>query len=71
VITNLVVNARDAMPNGGDVTIETTLLELKKPLERDRFSVAPGAYVSVKVTDCGSGTNVDVLPLIFEPFYTT
>ena len=40
-------------------------------MERDRFSFAPGAYVSVKVTDCGSGINADVLPHIFEPFYTT
>jgi two-component system cell cycle sensor histidine kinase/response regulator CckA len=71
VVMNLVVNARDAMPNGGDVTIETTLLDLKKLLERDRVSVALGAYVSVKVTDCGSGINADVLPHIFEPFYTT
>jgi len=68
---NFVVNARDAMPNGGDVTIETTLLELKKPLERDRVSVALGEYVSVKVTDCGSVINSDVLSHIFEPFYTT
>ena len=71
VTMNFVVNASDAMPNGGDVTIETTLLELKKPLERDRVSVAPGPYVSVKVTDRGSVINSDVQPHIFEPFYTT
>jgi two-component system cell cycle sensor histidine kinase/response regulator CckA len=68
---NLVVNARDAMPSGGDVTIETSVLRLTKPLERDRVIVSRGEYISVKVIDQGMGIQPDVLPKIFEPFYTT
>ena len=71
VIMNLVVNARDAMPSGGDVTIETSVLRLTKPLERDRVIVSRGEYISVKVIDQGMGIQPDVLPKIFEPFYTT
>ena len=71
VIMNLVVNARDAMPAGGDVTIETSVLRLTKALERDRAVVSPGEYISVKVIDQGMGIKPNVLPKIFEPFYTT
>ena len=71
VIMNLVVNARDAMPAGGDVTIETSVSRLTKPLERDRVIVSPGEYISVKVIDQGMGMKPDVLSKIFEPFYTT
>ena len=68
---NLLVSARDAMPAGGDVTIETSVSRLTKPLERDRVIVSPGEYISVKVIDQGMGMKPDVLSKIFEPFYTT
>ena len=71
IIMNLVVNARDAMPAGGDVTIETSVSRLTKPLERDRVIVSPGEYISVKVIDQGMGMKPDVLSKIFESFYTT
>jgi len=71
VMMNLVVNARDAMPRGGDIVIETERLLLTQPLERDRAVVAPGEYVSVKVTDEGTGIQPDKLQKVFEPFYTT
>ncbi len=71
VLMNLVVNARDAMPEGGDIEIATENLTLDKPLNRDRAVVAPGRYVAVKVTDEGSGIPPDLLAKIFEPFFTT
>ena len=71
VIMNLVVNARDAMPDGGEVRIETRLEELTQPYERDRATVQPGRYVVVSVSDQGVGITPDRLPKIFEPFYTT
>ena len=71
VMINLVVNARDAMPDGGDIVIETGQLLLKEPMLRDRAKVAPGSYVSVKVIDAGIGIPSDKLQKIFEPFYTT
>jgi len=71
VIMNLVVNARDAMPEGGVVRIETENLKLAAEMKRDRVTVPPGDYVIVKVVDEGVGIAPDRLAKIFEPFYTT
>ncbi|WP_348540369.1 ATP-binding protein [Ruegeria sp. HKCCSP351] len=71
VLMNLVVNARDAMPDGGEIRIETSVLTLSQPLMRDRATVQPGDYVAVKVVDSGVGIPADKLQKIFEPFYTT
>ncbi len=71
VIMNLVVNARDAMPGGGEIRIETENLRLVEDLKRDRAAVPRGDYVLVKVTDEGVGIPADKIPKIFEPFYTT
>ncbi|MEO3414255.1 ATP-binding protein [Roseovarius sp. CAU 1744] len=71
VLMNLVVNARDAMPEGGDIRIETQNLVLTEPLRRDRAVVAPGRYVSVEVIDEGTGIPADKLQKVFEPFFTT
>ncbi len=71
VIMNLVVNARDAMPDGGEVLIETENVALAEPLERDRATVPAGEYVVVRVVDQGHGIPADQLSKVFEPFYTT
>ncbi|MCT4610812.1 MAG: ATP-binding protein [Pelagimonas sp.] len=71
VMMNLVVNARDAMPEGGEIVIETERRVLREPLQRDRAVVAPGTYVSVRVTDEGVGIPKDKLQKVFEPFFTT
>ena len=71
VLMNLVVNARDAMPGGGEIRIETAVRRLDAPLQRDRATVAPGEYVVVKVADQGVGIPADQMTKIFEPFFTT
>ena len=71
VVKNLVVNARDAMSEGGEIRIETEVFTLSEPMYRDRATVPPGEYVSVKVIDSGAGISPDKLQKIFEPFYTT
>lgn len=71
VLMNLVVNARDAMPEGGEVRIEARNETLVHALNRDRASVAPGDYVVLRVVDHGTGIPQDLLPRIFEPFFTT
>ncbi len=71
VLMNLVVNARDAMPEGGEIRIVTENITLTEPLRRDRAVVAPGSYVSVKVIDTGVGIATDKLQKVFEPFFTT
>jgi two-component system cell cycle sensor histidine kinase/response regulator CckA len=71
VIMNLVVNARDAMPGGGTIHVETTTQTLQDPLYRDRAEVPQGSYVIVKVLDEGCGIAPDKLQKIFEPFYST
>ena len=71
VIMNLVVNARDAMPDGGDITIQTESMTLSAPLKRDRVTVPVGDYIVVRVRDEGIGIDEESLQKIFEPFYTT
>jgi two-component system cell cycle sensor histidine kinase/response regulator CckA len=71
VIMNLVVNARDAMPDGGDVVVRTDNKTLKRPLVRERATVPPGHYVRVQVIDQGGGIDRDKKEKVFEPFYTT
>lgn len=71
VIMNLVVNARDAMPGGGEIRIETETLQLHEDLRRDRAVVPKGEYVQVRVRDEGTGIPPEMLSKIFEPFFTT
>ncbi|CUH88350.1 Blue-light-activated protein [Phaeobacter sp. CECT 5382] len=71
VLMNLVVNARDAMPNGGEIRVRTEAVTLDKPLKRDRASVPEGNWVTVKVSDEGVGISPDKMQKVFEPFYTT
>ncbi len=71
VLMNLVVNARDAMPSGGEIKIETECVTLNEPLERDRVSVPVGQYVCLRVIDQGVGIPADKLQKVFEPFFTT
>jgi len=71
VMLNLVLNARDAMPQGGDIVIETAGLELSAPAECDAYGIPPGGYVVLSVKDTGCGMDKAVKARIFEPFFTT
>ena len=71
VLLNLVVNARDAMPTGGVIRIDSIALTLREELCRDRAVVPPGDYAVIRVTDTGIGIPEDRLQKIFEPFFTT
>ncbi len=71
VLMNLVVNARDAMPQGGQIRIVTECTDLNEALERDRVTVPVGRYVTVQVSDDGVGIPSDKLQKVFEPFFTT
>jgi len=71
VLINLAVNARDAMPGGGDLTITTDNAELSDEHGERYLGAAPGNYVMLAVTDTGSGMSKEVQQRLFEPFYTT
>jgi two-component system cell cycle sensor histidine kinase/response regulator CckA len=71
VIVNLALNARDAMPRGGRLTIRTGAVTLYRPLVRGQEVIPPGRYAMVEVSDTGSGIASEHLGRLFEPFFTT
>jgi PAS domain S-box-containing protein len=70
-LLNLAVNARGAMPKGGQLTIETSCIQLGPQHERSLENLAPGPFVVISVTDTGSGIPAEMINHVFEPFFTT
>lgn len=71
IVVNLVVNARDAMPSGGTIRLQTQAVTLAEPLLRDRATVPAGDWSVIRVIDTGTGMTPEVMARIFEPFFTT
>ena len=71
VVLNLALNARDAMPNGGTLAMETCNIEVKETFARQHPGLIPGKYVRLRVVDTGRGMSPEVMAKIFEPFFTT
>lgn len=71
VIINLCVNARDAMPDGGSLTLRTRNVSEREALKMERAGFTPGEYVLIEVEDTGTGMSPEVMAKIFEPFFTT
>jgi signal transduction histidine kinase/CheY-like chemotaxis protein len=71
IIINLVTNARDAMPNGGELTVELRLFEVSSALRGVDVELRPGTYAAISVTDLGHGMTPEVTRRAFDPFFTT
>jgi CheY-like chemotaxis protein len=71
VLLNLAVNARDAMPHGGELTVETREVDLTDAFAASRPGATPGRYIALAVTDSGIGMSEEVKRHLFEPFFTT
>ena len=71
ILLNLAVNARDAMPKGGQIIIETSAAEFDEVTATQTVQARPGSFVCLSVSDTGCGIPPEILPRIFEPFFTT
>ncbi len=71
VLINLAVNGRDAMPHGGTLTLRSGHITLFRPLVRGEETIPPGRYVMIEVQDTGEGIPAEILPRIFDPFFST
>jgi PAS domain S-box-containing protein len=71
ILVNLAVNSREAMPNGGELTIKTTNFNCQESSDQLNLNIKPGKYVALTVSDNGSGITPENLEHIFEPFFTT
>jgi hypothetical protein len=71
VLVNLAVNARDAMPRGGKLIIQTASTDIDQVAAADHAGLSPGRYVALKVSDTGTGIPRDVIERVFEPFFST
>ena len=71
ILLNLTVNARDAMPNGGELTIKTAVVEMDESAAAQMAGARAGSFVCLSAKDTGAGIPPEILPRIFEPFFTT